>query len=156
VIIIDAYSQQIYIPFHMTTREFFLEVFARLAEGGIMGINVNGFFFDDHVLQGIANTAASVFGSVSIARVPEGRNFMVYAVRGRGGADPGSVELPERLQRLQPLLSGIAAFGITRKVAYDPSGLVLTDDKAPLERLCDIDLILRSSDLMEQVGETDP
>ena len=121
-----------------------------------MGINVNGFFFDDAVLQAIAGTAASVFGSVSVARIPEGRNFMVYAVRGKGHVDPRDITLPERLGRLNPIMENIAAFGITREVTHDSSALLLTDDKAPLERLCDIDLIQRSSGLLGQAGDHDP
>ena len=81
---------------------------------------------------------------------------MVYAVRGKGHVDPGRIDLPERLQRLAPLLSGIAAYGHTRKRVHDPSALTLTDDRAPLERLCDEDLLMRSAELIVQAKEIEP
>lgn len=156
VIIVDAYAQQIYIPFHLATQEFFELVYDRLDEGGIMGMNVSGFFWNDNVLSAIANTAASVFGSVSVARVPAGRNFMVYAIRGKGHVDPQSVRLEARLADLEPLLSDISAFGLTREVPYDPTSLLLTDDRAPLERLCDADLMACSRGLIDQTKEKAP
>ena len=121
-----------------------------------MGINVNGFFRDDKVLSAIANTAASVFGSVSVARVPAGRNFMVFAVRGKGHVDPRNIRLSGRSEKLEGLLIDISAFGLTREVAYDPTALVLTDDRAPLERLCDEDLMACSLSLIKQAEEASP
>jgi spermidine synthase len=156
VIIIDAYAQQIYIPFHMATQEFFQEIHDHLAPGGIMGMNVGGFFFTDRLLTGIANTAASVFGSVSVARIPEGRNFMVYAVRGKGHVDPGTATLTAGLERLNPLLHGIREFGLTRNHLFDDRGLLLLDDHAPVECLCDADLIRYSESLVKDAQQANP
>jgi spermidine synthase len=151
VMVIDAYAQQVYIPFHMTTKEFFELVNERLKPGGIVGMNVSGYTFSDRLLRSVANTAASVFGSVAVAKLPEVRNFMIYAVKGRGYTDPGSAgRLPDPA-RLDPLLQAILPFGLCRKFDFDPSGDLLRDDYAPVEVLCDQDLIARARKLMEQV-----
>jgi spermidine synthase len=155
VIIIDAYAQQIYIPFHMTTRAFFQQVHDRLRRGGIMGMNLSGFSYDDRLLRAIANTAASVFDGVRLARVVGGRNFMLYAVRDGRALDPSRARLPTSQALLDGLLKNISVFGVTRHIAFDPDGMLLTDELAPVEKLCDEDLYDRSLQLMIQAERTE-
>jgi len=149
-IIIDAYAKQVYIPFQLTTREFFQTVYNHLHEGGIMGMNVNGYLHSDKVVSVIANTAATIFGSVSVAYLQDTHNFMVYAVRGKGHVDPAGVYLPEGLEPLAELLDNISAYDLTRKVEFDPAVPCLDDDWAPIELLCDMDLINRGVELLDQ------
>ena len=140
VIVVDAYTRQIFIPFHLATREFFEVVRRHLAPGGIFGMNVGGFFHEDALLGAVARTAASVFGSVAVARIPRARNFMVFAQRDGGYVDPRSIHLPEDMKALASCLEEIARFGVTRRVEADPGALILTDDLAPLASLCRRDL----------------
>lgn len=154
-IIIDAYAKQVYIPFQLTTREFFSLVHDHLCEGGIMGMNVNGYFHSDPVVSYIANTAASVFGSVSVAYLKDTHNFMIYAVRGKGHVDPTEAHLPKGLEPLTGLLDDISAFGLTRKKTFDSDLPCFDDNWAPVELLCDVDLIDRAQNLLHRLGLLD-
>jgi len=151
VVIVDAYSKQIYIPFHIATQEFFQAIYEHLRDGGIMGMNVNGFTRDDKVITAIANTAASVFGSVSVARIPWGRNYMIYAIKGKGHEDPCAIDTNLVCNDLKHLHNDISSYSMTREYPYDPNKIRLTDDRAPLERLCNEDLLSCASKLIEQV-----
>jgi len=152
VIIIDAYSQQIYIPFHLATEEFFALVEARLRPGGILGINVSGFRREEPVIEAIANTAAKIFGSVTLARIPEGRNFMLYTVKGQGHVAPRDVNSSSLPKELKPLLAGISAFGSSRAAVHDPRKPLLQDDHAPLEIMSDRALAARSQILINSIS----
>jgi len=66
VIIVDAFRPP-HIPFHLATAEFFSELRERLAEDGILTMNV-GSRGKHQVLRGIANTAGAVFPDVYFAK----------------------------------------------------------------------------------------
>jgi spermidine synthase len=151
VLVIDAYARQIYIPFHMATEEFFRSVHARLAEGGIFGLNLSGFDRDEPVIKAIANSAAAVFGTVGLARIPDGRNFMLYGVKGRGFVPPRECDAEAMPEPLRPLLARISVYGLTRKVEFDDEGQTLTDDRAPVELMSDRTLMSQSTALVESV-----
>jgi len=151
VIVADAYSQKIHIPFHLATEEFFQAVFDRLKPGGVLGLNVSGFNRSDPVVAAVANTAARVFGTTSLARVPLGRNYMLYAVKGRGHVDPSSCDRSGLPGELLQLMDNICTHGLTRRVAFDSGLPLLTDDHAPLEMICERDLVQRSKALIDSL-----
>jgi len=100
LICLDTYRSQIYIPAHLASREFFVEVAARLAPDGILALNVGDFSDDGPVLSAVAGTLASVFETVESFRVRDGRNYLVLAHRGSSevlgrGQRPAGV--PERI-----------------------------------------------------------
>lgn len=151
VIVADAYSEKIHIPFHLATKEFFQSAYDRLKPGGVFGLNVSGFDRSDPVVEAVANTASLVFGSVSLARVPLGRNYMLYAVKGKGHVPPSDCDPSLLPPGLVPLLEKIGTYGLTRRVAHDPRLPILTDDRAPLEMMCDRDLVRRSKALIDSL-----
>lgn len=155
VLVIDAYSRQIYIPFHMATEEFFRSVNERLADGGIFGLNLSGFDRKEPVISAIANSAAAVFGSVALARIPDGRNFMLYGVKGRGFVSPLECDTESMPEQLRPMLAKISVYGLTRKIDFDPACLTLTDDRAPVELMSDRTLMRQSAALVESVYGSD-
>ena len=57
---IDAYRQP-YVPFYLTTREFFALCRKRLAPGGIVALNVSTVPGDTRLVDGIAGTLATEF-----------------------------------------------------------------------------------------------
>lgn len=133
VIFVDAFTNQLYIPFHLSTQEFFTMVRERLAPGGILGMNVNALDVDSELLASITNTVASVFKEVQ--RIPIGiGNHVVIA---------GEQPIPlERLATAQLPDRAFQAFASTLpersvRVTFDPYERVLTDDLAPLEHLTD-------------------
>jgi len=153
VIVVDAYSQQIYIPFHLATVEFFCLLHDHLKEGGIFGINLSGFSRDEPVIAAITNTAAKVFDTVSLARIPDGRNFMLFAVKGIDHVAPATIDPLTLPPSLRPLLGKIAAFGLTRPMVFDAARQLLTDNRAPLELMSDRVLMARSNRLVESISE---
>ncbi|MEQ8764752.1 MAG: fused MFS/spermidine synthase [Planctomycetota bacterium] len=145
LVVIDAYSQQIYIPFHLVSRQFFGLVRDHLRDGGIGAMNV-GFYsagqvdpMKDPVVAGLANTAAAAFGRVFLAPVENSRNVILFFRRD----DLGTGELPlEELSKraeARPELLALASYlsrpGITREHLFDPDLPVFTDDWAPIEQL---------------------
>lgn len=135
-IVLDCYSNQVEIPSHLCTREFFVEARARLVEGGWLSANVGGFDFDDPVVQSVARTCASAFESaVLLVRVPSSRNFLLLARRGAPlPAVDGALEHERRATRLALGPRLLPSF--TRSVAADASeGVLLTDDHCPIEVL---------------------
>jgi spermidine synthase len=112
-ILVDAYRQP-YIPFYLTTKEFFQLVRDRLTPGGVVVVNVGHPQNNPDLEKVIAATLGSVFPHV--ARDPsEPTNTIVVAGR-----------RPLRSSLLRPALRG---------------GQVYTDDRAPVEWLIDRSLV---------------
>jgi spermidine synthase len=127
-IVLDAYANQMEIPAHLCTREFFRDVRSRLATGGWFTINVGGFGFEDPVVRAVAATAADAFGRRVLAlRVPFSRNCVLCV---RKDADPPAPESAE----LGRTFSALALPGAARW--FDPGATpVLTDDHNPIDAL---------------------
>jgi spermidine synthase len=132
VILVDAY-QDITIPFQMSTAEFFTLVRDHLRPGGIMAVNMSMHADGEgSINEALCDTAASVFGSVYTADVPNTTNREMFA-----SAD-GS--FPARLQEniggladpaLRDMMRGVCS-ALSR---YEPGNMIMTDDRAPVELL---------------------
>ncbi len=134
-IMVDAYRQP-YIPFYLTTREFFELTRERLAPGGLTIVNVGHPQGARELERVLGRTMAAAFPRV--LRYPiEDTNTLLVA--GEGSFSPARLRanlalLPEALRpqgreaarRLQPRL---------------PGGEVYTDDRAPVEWLVDSSLL---------------
>ncbi|MEP6816985.1 MAG: fused MFS/spermidine synthase [Marmoricola sp.] len=136
-IVIDAYRQP-YIPFYLTTLEFFDLVRARLAPGGVVVVNVGHPAGSTKLQKTLAATMRRVFGSDAVLR-DDGQPTNTMLLGTTGDQDPAdalrttastlpsdaNAVLTETASRLQPALRG---------------GPVYTDDKAPVEWLVDLSL----------------
>lgn len=80
VIGIDAYRPP-YIPWHLTTQEFFQEVFEHLDTNGVLVINVGRAPEDRRLIEGLVATIRTVFPSVYVMDIPDTFNSIVYATR---------------------------------------------------------------------------
>lgn len=134
-IIIDAYSRELYIPFHLATYEFFQLAKSRLATGGIMAMNVNAISEKSPILISITKTVAESFRNVYVNNQQGSANFLVFA--SDQPIDFSRAKFtstyPIELQTVKDEL-----VSNTKKVgAIDPKALVLTDNRAPLEYLTD-------------------
>ena len=135
VMVLDAYRQP-YIPFHLTTREFFTEVRGHLNPGGVAVVNAGRTTTDFRLVDAIASTMAAVYPSVFLVDVPDFTNTMIY-----GSTQPTTVADVEHNLGLisEPLARTIATSAMTegglRVSLYH--GQVFTDDLAPVERLID-------------------
>lgn len=142
IITIDAYKVP-YIPWHMTTREFYQEVESQLAEAGVAAVNVGRAPQDRRLVDAIAATMASVFPSVHAIDVPGTLNTILVATR----QPTDSASLPENLRRLpagaHPLLRAALEMAARNLAPVDTgSAPVFTDDRAPVETIVD-SLVLR-------------
>jgi len=134
VIGVDAYRLP-YIPWHLTTREFFEECRARLAADGALVINVGRTLTDRRLIEALASTLQAVFPSVYVADVPETFNSVVFAT-----VQPTRAEnLRDNLLQLPPdaplLLKSVLLRTQQNLQATPPPSVVFTDDRAPVEQL---------------------
>jgi spermidine synthase len=139
-IVVDAYRQP-YIPFYLTTREFFELCEERLADGGAVMVNVGHPEGQDELEKVLSATMRDVFADV--ARDPvDPTNTVVVASDTPISADrlraarrqfPSEVDtlIAETASRLAPALEG---------------GEVYTDDKAPVEWLVDKSIVEYAAD----------
>ena len=138
VIIVDAYRQP-YIPFHLTTVEFFGQTRDHLTDNGVLAINVGHSPTDLRLLDTLAATLRAVFPSV-YAISPEGSyNSLLVATR-----QPSSLDDFQAHARQvdQPTLRQVLDTLANRVSVWQGEGQVLTDDEAPVELLTD-QIILR-------------
>jgi hypothetical protein len=132
---VDAYRQP-YIPFYLTTKEFFELVDDRLTPGGVVIVNVGHPENSDRLEQVLSTTVASVFPNVMrdpIERV----NTLVVASR-----QPVSAEkLRAAAQGLPPEIADLAGAAAARMEPRLRGGEVYTDDRAPVEWLIDKSIV---------------
>lgn len=135
VIGIDAYRQP-YIPFHLTTKEFFEEVRSHLTPDGAVMINAGRTQSDTRLVEALANTMLQVYPNVYVIDVPTMRNSMVV-----GTNKPSRIEnFAENARFAQnPLLKTVFDVslqrGNLREVKPQAGGIVFTDDRAPVEEV---------------------
>src|SRR3989442_11323679 len=103
VIVVDAYRQP-YIPFYLTTREFFTLARARLRPGGSVVVNVGHPKHSDELERVVSATLGAVFPSV--LRDPSDRtNTQLLAT----GAPASGARLAAGVPRLPAALRPVAA-----------------------------------------------
>ncbi|MBR1497544.1 MAG: fused MFS/spermidine synthase [Oscillospiraceae bacterium] len=131
VIMVDAY-QDITIPFQMSSSEFFTLVRSHLKPGGVMVVNMNMRSDKAGSINSyLADTIASVFPYVYTAEVPGTTNRELFAAETDVFA--GFVEKIPALERED--LQGQMYSVNHRLTPYEAGGLLLTDDRAPVELL---------------------
>ena len=134
-IFLDAYKQP-YIPFYLTTREFFELCRARLAPGGVITINVGHPDGDDRLERDLTRTLETTFGSV--LRDPiEPTNTLLIA----SSAPASRAALGRQVRDLPPDLRPLARSSVVRIAAPLRGGTVYTDDRAPVEWLVDTSIV---------------
>ena len=135
VVVMDAYRQP-YIPFHLTTREFFSEVRDHLRPGGVAVVNAGRTATDYRLVDAIASTMAAVYTNVYLVDVPAFSNTLVY-----GTTEPVTLaDVQHNLGLIsEPFASDVASNVLTEgRLRVSPyHGQVFTDDLAPVERLID-------------------
>jgi len=143
VIGMDAYHQP-YIPFHLTTVEFFREVKARLSERGVAVVNAGRpASGDDRLVNALASTMLEVFPQVFVIDTRFSNAILVGVGRpvGDGAANFAAnfarVE-PQALQLVMYWALSEGRFGPVREFTRDQARFApFTDDRAPVEQLVD-------------------
>ncbi len=133
---VDAYKQP-YIPFQLTTREFFQEVSGQLTPEGVAVINVGRTETDYRLVDVIASTMKDVFPNVYIIDTELYANSLVIGTNSPTAlANFGrSVEAQPEGSLVRTVGEASLATGNVREVTEVTT--VFTDDHAPVERVVD-------------------
>ena len=140
IVLVDAYRPP-YIPFHLTTVEFFQLARAHMGERGVLAINVGRSATDFALVDALAATLAEVFPSVLVVDEPGpvddlGNSLVVATIQPTAletvaaniAALPSSVAHEFRQFALQ-------SSSLVREADPPVGTPVLTDDRAPVEQL---------------------
>jgi len=135
VIAVDAYRPP-YIPFHLTTREFFAEAREHLTENGVVAINVGRTRSDWGLVEVLASTLKAEFPNVYLVDLAQpGQDLINVLVV--------ATKQPTRLENLaenaklmtHPILQQVAESSLSRAAEFISPTTVFTDDKAPVEQV---------------------
>lgn len=136
VIGVDAYRPP-YIPFHLTTQEFFQEVYHHLNEDGVVAINAGRTSTDYSLVEALGSTMKTVFPNVYVIDVPSYGsslgNSLVVATKQPTQLD----NFTQNVSQLKhPQLRRVAGRALNSGIwELESEGLVFTDDKAPVEQV---------------------
>lgn len=132
---IDAY-QQPYVPFQLTTVEFFRNVKQHLSPTGVVVANAGRTSTDFRLVEALAQTMRAVFSNVYIIDTERFANSMVLGTNAPTQLANFRVNTS---QLTDPLLSSVAnasfLYGNMRE--EQRSNVYFTDDQAPVEQLID-------------------
>ncbi len=136
IIIVDAFTQQIYIPFHLTTENFFRQAKQNLNVNGLLAINLASASDSSKLLRSVTNTLLASFKNVYRIKIPGTKNSVIIA-------SDGDVDFGKLSSAFGTELNLIALYSTRayRRVEFDTSVPVLTDDKAPIEHMVDWELL---------------
>jgi len=135
VVAVDAY-QQPYIPFQLTTREFFTSIRSHLSAQGVVAINTGHTTHDFRLVQAFVNTMSQVFPSVYVFNVPGTFNTEVMGTMQKTSIDT----FRSNLANFPPTtVMGQVANEVVPVVTQGrpDGGLVFSDDRAPIEQITD-------------------
>jgi spermidine synthase len=136
LIAVDAYRPP-YIPFHLTTVEFFQLARAHLTENGVLAMNVGRTHTDYRLVSALAATLEQVFPTVYMVDEPDngalGNTLLVATQRATSLADL-SANLP---YFNTPMLAEVARRAVPHASLANPGpeSPLFTDDRAPVEQL---------------------
>lgn len=136
VIGIDAYRPP-YIPWHLTTVEFFQEVRDHLRDDGAAVINVGRTSTDRRLVDALTSTLLEVFPTVHAMDVPFSFNTILVATVQPTSSDNLALNLGQLPEDASPLLRDTLTTAVDALVPIRDSDLVFTDDRAPVETLVD-------------------
>jgi len=134
-IFVDAYRQP-YIPFHLSTREFFALARERLRPGGALVVNVGHPPGSVELERVLSATLAEVFAHQARDPIAPVNTLLIASTQpvGRERLERAAAELPGELRPL-------ARVSARRLDAPLPGGEVYTDDRAPVEWLIDKSIV---------------
>ena len=135
IIGIDAY-QQPYVPFQLTTLEFFQEVRAHLTPTGVTVINAGRTSKDFRLVEALAQTMHGVFSNVYIIDTERFTNSIIIGTNAPTSLDnfrTNAAGLTNPL--LQSVAQASTTYGNMREERN--TNIYFTDDRAPVEQLID-------------------
>lgn len=136
VVGIDAYRVP-YVPWQLTTVEFFEEINDRLAENGVVVINVGRTPSDRRLEHAMANTMLQVFPSVHRIDVPDSLNTILVATNQPTQAENLIANFHALNQNQHPILWQAMNDAVANLKPTETSAVIFTDDRAPVETIVD-------------------
>lgn len=136
VIAIDAYRPP-YIPWHLTTVEFFEEVKAHLSHNGVVTVNVGRTATDRRLVDAMTATLLEVFPSVHSMDVPNTFNTILVATHQPTTAENLAQNIEQLPPDTSPILRDALTLAQTTLVPTSTEGIIFTDNRAPVELLVD-------------------
>ncbi len=137
IISVDAYRPP-YIPWHMTTREFFQIVYDHLEPDGVMVINIGRGPTDRRLLDALAATVKTIFPTIYISDLSGSYNSLLFATKQETKIEnfrANYIQLMED-ENTPPILLEVMA---TTYEGLQPipttTSMVFTDDRAPVEHV---------------------
>ena len=129
----DAYRLP-YIPWHLTTVEFFAEIATHLTDEGVVAINVGHTPDDWRLVEAMVGTMEQVFPTTHVISVPKTFNAIVVAT-----VQPtDEANLRANLAHLEDdRLRTVADRADANLISVAPGRPIFTDDRAPVELLTD-------------------
>ena len=136
VVAIDAYRPP-YIPWHLTTVEFFQEVREHLLPDGVVAINVGRTNTDRRLVNAMTATLLQVYPSVYAIDVPGSFNTILVATMQQTAAGHLTQNYYALPEDVDPILQEIIALSVNSLIPIELSDVIFTDDRAPVETLVD-------------------
>jgi predicted membrane-bound spermidine synthase len=131
---IDLFQGGPYVPFYLTTVEFFRLVRSRMADGGVLILNVYDLSAGKELLQAMGATMGEVFPSIEKVSRPDGNHILFAFAQKR--------ELTETVSRLKQGGGPAWVRELGQKTAgeiveFEPraGAVIFTDDRAPIEEM---------------------
>ncbi|MBN1934792.1 MAG: fused MFS/spermidine synthase [Anaerolineae bacterium] len=131
LIIIDAYRLP-YIPFQLTTTEFFALAHSRLTPRGVVAVNVGRTESDYRMVEAIAATLGKHFAAIHAVNLVDTFNTVLVATQEATVAE--NLHL-NAASAWHPFFVDVAQRALPHLYALQGDGLVFTDDRAPVESL---------------------
>jgi len=133
IISVDAYRPP-YIPWHMTTIEFFEIVFDHLSDDGVMVINIGRSPLDRTLVNDLGTTIEQVFPKTFVMDIPASFNTVLFATKQPGSWDDflSNYGLLQDLQAPSLLTEAMAVTYMNKKPPIEHTQ-IYTDDRAPIE-----------------------
>lgn len=128
LVILDTYANELTVPFHLTTVEFFQAVRDRVDASGFLAINLNATSTDTLFMRSMVATLRQVWPEVAIISIPDSCNHLVLASREPLDLPEDRSILPNVIQGMLPTLSDVA-------YTSSAGGIIFTDDRSPAELL---------------------
>ncbi len=136
IISLDAYRPP-YIPWHMTTVEFFQIVYEHLTPDGVAVLNVGRGPQDRRLLERLSSTMRRIFPSVHVVDLPGTFNSLLFATRQPTRAENLRLnyDLLRQDPQTPPLLLETMELALANLQPTPPLGPIFTDDLAPVEQI---------------------
>lgn len=134
VISVDAYRPP-YIPWHLTTLEFFQSARDHLTEDGVLVLNVGRGPTDRRLVEAFSATLLEIFPTVHVMDLPDTFNTILYATVQPTTPENMDANLTYLAGRegIHPLLLQAMASARANLQPTPQGGVVFTDDFAPIE-----------------------